>query len=911
MAGAAPASSTLADAIAGLDAGARDARLWMDEVRATSISVADQSDSLVEAARRARLAARRLANAATRNNCVGVFGPSQAGKSYLVSALARPRGQKLSILFGGERRDFLTEINPPGDRESTGLVTRFTIHQRDVDAAHPVQLRLLTETDLIKILANSFFLDFDPNNLTVEPVEEPTIREAVKTAAAAAQEGQGGAAHLDEIALFDLTEYFHKNFGSRVGALNRADYWEGLVAHGGRLALRDRAALFSLLWGRLDNFTQLYVTLVEALDRIGHAPEAHAAIASLIPREKDSRPNSVIDVAVLARLGTQEDAADAIPLVPIVAGRPGAPTSLQRATLTALIAEVSLVIAAKAWDFFEHTDLLDFPGARSRLKLTNLPGEPEERGRQVRELFLRGKIAYLFQRYTDELELTSMLLCMPPSVAEVKDLAGMVRSWIAATHGATPDRRRAVRNALFLVLTKHDLEFLEKGGETAESRTGKWDRRLHASLLELYGKDGWPGDWDGRPFDNTVFLRNPGMKQVYLMEYADEAALVESGPAKGSAALVAEYKAAFLGSALVAKHFARKEEVWEAAMTPNDGGVAFLVGRLNEVLDPNLKHRQAAVRLVEAASALEQPLRAFYFADSDAARKERDEAVQKLRRELNARLRVSEFRSFAHLLRGLMVREEDVRGLFHNVAALREDQLADAEEAAGASAEAATPFDDDPWAEPAEPAAAAAPLRVVRRKDRPEVFASRVLNLWAAHLRAFQQNATALTVLGIPAELVGRIVDELLVGASRAELSDQIADDVRRETVSVGARWTDAADRVVRIAAQQVNDFVAYLGYGGLPPAERPGFPEPPKERTRPVFALTSLRRGEGELGDAREPIEVAFFVDWGVALRAFVGDNSGHTAGREISENQNRRLGAILTVVDPARLMAAAAGAG
>jgi hypothetical protein len=905
----AAAVSTLADAITGLDGGARDARLWIDEVRPTSVSVANQSDSLVEAARRARLAARRLANVATRNNCVGVFGPSQAGKSYLVSALARPPGQKLSILFGGDRRDFLTEINPPGDRESTGLVTRFTIHQRDVDAAHPVQLRLLTETDLVKILANSFFLDFDPNNMTVEPVEEPAIRDAVKAAAAAAaaQAGWGGAAHLDEIALFDLAEYFHKNFGSRIGALNRADYWEGLVAHGGRLTLRDRAALFSLLWGRLDSFTQLYVTLVEALDRIGHAPEAYAAIASLIPREKDSRPSSIIDVAVLARLGTQEDAADAIPLVPVVAGRPRTPTSLPRATLTALIAEVSLVIAARAWDFFEHTDLLDFPGARSRLKLTNLPGESEERGRQVRELFLRGKIAYLFQRYTDELELTSMLLCMPPSVAEVKDLAGMVRSWIAATHGATPDRRRAVRNALFLVLTKHDLEFLEKGGETAESRTGKWDRRLHASLLELYGKDGWPGDWDGRPFANSVFLRNPGIKQVHLMEYADEAALAESGPAKGSAALVGEYKAAFLGSELVARHFARKEEVWEAAMTPNDGGVAFLVGQLNEVLNPNLKRRQAAERLLETASALEQPLRAFYFADRDAARRERDEAVQKLRRELNARLRTSEFRSFAHLLRSLMVREEDVRGLFHNVAALREDQLGESEEAA--AVEAASPFDDDPWAEPAETAAAAAaPRPAARRKDRPEVFASRVLNLWAAHLRAFQQNATALAVLGVPAGLVGRIVDELLVGASRAKLSDRIADDVRRETVSIGARWTDAADRVARIAAQQVNDFVGYLGYGALPPAERPGFPEPPKERTRPVFGLASLRRGDGELGDARKPIEVAFFVDWGVALRAFVGDNSGHTAGREISEDQNRRLGAILTAVDPARLMAAAA---
>ena len=56
----------------------------------------------------------------TRNNCVGVFGPSQAGKSYLVSALARPPGGQLAILFGTERKDFLREINPPATGSRPG-----------------------------------------------------------------------------------------------------------------------------------------------------------------------------------------------------------------------------------------------------------------------------------------------------------------------------------------------------------------------------------------------------------------------------------------------------------------------------------------------------------------------------------------------------------------------------------------------------------------------------------------------------------------------------------------------------------------------------------------------------------------------------------------------------------------------
>src|SRR3546814_4403375 len=107
---------------------------------------------------------------------------------------------------------------------------------------------------------------------------------------------------------------------------------------------------------------------------------------------------------------------------------------------------------------------------------------------------LRGKIAYLFQRFPEERELTAMLLCMPGNPAEVKDLAAMVQGWIGLTHGDTPAARAGVRNALFLVLTKFDLEFIEKGGETSEARRGKWDRRLHSSFLELYGQSGWPDE---------------------------------------------------------------------------------------------------------------------------------------------------------------------------------------------------------------------------------------------------------------------------------------------------------------------------------------------------------------------------------------------------------------------------------
>lgn len=881
-----------------LDSGAAKAQAWVGELRRTSATVSQQADSLIEASRRARLASRRLGRAVERNNCIGVFGPSQAGKSYLVSALARPSDGRLTIRVGDARHDFLRELNPPGDRESTGLVTRFTAHSGEVDPDYPVEVRLLTETDVVKILANSFFLDFDPNSMTVEPIEEADIREAL--AAAEKAYAAGRAPHLDDIALFDLKLYFRQNFRSRIGAFDRTDFWDSVIQLGGGLALRDRAVLFSLLWGRIPAFTELYMHLAEALETIGHATDAGVAISGLLPRETGSppEPNTIIDVALLRRLGSERDRSDTVGLRLIRDGAAGAEASLPRATLTALIAEVSLTIEERPWPFFEHTDLLDFPGARSRLKLLKMPDSPQDKEEQLRELFLRGKIAYLFQRYTDELELTSMLLCMPPSVAEVKDLAGMVKGWIDATHGATPDRRRAVRNALFLVLTKHDMEFQEKGGETDESRLGKWDRRLHASLLELYGKDGWPQDWDGQPFNNIYFLRNPGMKQVHLMRYKDEAALIEEQPVKSEA--FETYRRAFLTSSLTEKHFRDRDAVWEAAMEPNDGGVRYLVENIIRVLDPDLKLTQAAERLSEIASAIAGPLRGLYYAEGDEARREHDAKMLQLRSDLHRAFQRSELRAFGSFLRAMMVSPADVRGTFLNVAALRDQALAETDEPAPVVND--DPWVEDPWVEDpwAEEAVANEPVAPPpKRRERPEIFADRLINLWAGQLRRFQTDERALAELGLTPETVGPLIDEVLVGANRAGLAEDLAELVRRETRSAGTRWSDVADKVTELAAMRLNDFVAYLGFADVAADERPGFPEPPKQPSRPIFSLAGLRHPGPEVGEAPEALERLAFVDWGVALRAFGSSNVGHSAGREISDEQNRRLGEILELVE------------
>src|SRR3954449_9123718 len=100
---------------------AHKTRAWVNEVRDNAQSVADEADSLIAEARRTESLGRKLARSAGRRMCVGVYGASQQGKSYLVSVLARPPGKsELRARFGDETRDFVREINPQGGKESTG-----------------------------------------------------------------------------------------------------------------------------------------------------------------------------------------------------------------------------------------------------------------------------------------------------------------------------------------------------------------------------------------------------------------------------------------------------------------------------------------------------------------------------------------------------------------------------------------------------------------------------------------------------------------------------------------------------------------------------------------------------------------------------------------------------------------------
>ena len=104
--------------------------------------------------------------------------------------------------------------------------------------------------------------------------------------------------------------------------------------------------------------------------------------------------------------------------------------------------------------FLKETDLLDFPGARSRLTLP----QNEINTEIIPELMLRGKVAFLFNKYSDAEKINVLLFCSKHEQPGQRAMPEMLNNWINKIVGETPEAREAFVNRskippLFIIAT--------------------------------------------------------------------------------------------------------------------------------------------------------------------------------------------------------------------------------------------------------------------------------------------------------------------------------------------------------------------------------------------------------------------------------------------------------------------------
>lgn len=833
------------------------------------------------------VASRKILNAVDRPMCVGVFGPSQAGKSYLVSVLARKQDTPLMARFGdhGSEIDFIREINPGGDRESTGLVTRFSIRPEASPPGSPVVLRMLSATDIAKVLGNSFFFDGDPKK------RQPLRPEAVLSVLGTARSriGPRNAAVKDED-IWDLQDYFEKQFAGLAYIETLSAYWEEAATLAPFLSVADQSELFSVLWGGIPRFTALYVELVTALERLGFPDVAYCPIEALVPREK-----SIIDVATLHGLGQKEGEELAI------RSMAGPNVSLPRAVITALAAELRITITDQPWPFFEHTDLLDFPGARSRQKV-DFDTHFDDKLDALQDLFRRGKVAFLFDRYVAEQEISSILLCIRPSNQEVVELPDMIDRWIQVTHGATPADRARADTALFLVLTMMDQHFTEKAGDEGNNPADRFKARLVASLTGYFGKaHRWPFEWTpGRPFNNTYWLRNPNFKSEFLIRY-DGNKEVEILPDKIDK--VTMLRDAYLGVDEVRQHFREPAKAYDEALKLNDGGVTHLSENLALACKPDMKFNQIRERISSVTQEMRRVI-SPYFVDSDIKKRleERQEASERILSGLSLSWDQNRFGSAIKLLQ---ISQNGISEHLHIAYGTRSRGTGETGSESGMNGKNAPPLPRNipplPGARKTSNTSASSPSPAVSSKAiaKESYLARAAVGHWTENLRALLRNDDALQTMALDAETASELISELIVGARRSDLEKRIAIDLEKLTGSAIERSDILLEKAGFFATSHINRFASTLGFDSLPDDKRPRAPDGTDGGTVTVFARRHDNRNCDNLTPERSNFAYLALSEWMYAFHQMVIDNVMSGEGFTINVEQNERLRTILSGLD------------
>ncbi len=832
--------------------------------------VREERPALARDFRREALRARKLAAAARRPMCVAVFGPSQQGKSYLIASLARKGTAPATIRFGGELRNFNRDINPEGGKESTGLVTRFSTRPVEGRPGMPVVCRMLSETDIVKIMANAFMEDFDRD--TVVPLEPAAIEATL--ARLRPRAGREPIGKLNDDDVYDLFEYFERYFLNHPAHLAlKPAVWREMETLAPRLAIADRAELYGLLWNSTPTMTATAAKLISALAALDFPEEAFCPMAAVEPRA-----TSVIDVETMSALGKGDG--DPVP----VATRAGRRTELPRSVLAAVIAELQLQLEEKPYDFFDHTDLLDFPGARGRERYNANKAE-EVASSDLFMLLRRGKVAYLYQRYLAEQELTAMLLCLRHSNQEVRTVPAMVRDWVDSTHGATPGARLDQDVALFLVLTMFDMEFELKGGASDDS-VERWSTRLKTTIYEFLGLGhDWPENWTpGKPFNNTYWLRNPEVFNKGLLEYGENRSEVGFREPERMAML----RSKFLANPDVQRHFADPGHAWDAGMALNDGGIGYIAERLRPVCNPALKRRQVQAQLAALASRMANRLEPYHVSgDLDAELAKRRAEARAVGRQL---LNCADAQAFGLLLRELQVQGETLAGLF------RRQQLAASESPSAVAAPVGTratahalrrafdeAFEDDP-PPPAEREIPQGP------RDLADLFAEAAVAEWLQGMHRFSARSDLPDLFRLDRDAAATLVAQVAAGARRLGLRDAVAQRMRAGTAYV----TGLSDRLLKpviTAENMINDYVTWLGFDAAPLEQRP---RAGRDR-RAILTRPPAAEDMPALSETPMPYDQDFYVDWAVAFVRLVEDNVRAAGGAAVDTAANARLGRLL----------------
>jgi hypothetical protein len=604
---------------------------------------------------------RKIKNSIKSKPVFALYGASQVGKSYLIKNLLSDEGSSLKISANNKDYDFLKDINPPGvGAESTGVVTRFTIDKPSPFEKYPIKINLLGVKDIIIILCDSYFSDL--KKISSYP-ETEDFNALITDFENKFNSNENPQTFLIEDDLLDLKEYFNKNFNTFsfiVERINECQYWNKISSIIENIPSNYWKDVFSILWGGNKHLTDLFSLLISQLEYISFEKVAYAPFSSVLRNEGE-----ILDVKRLKELYQNEKK------ITILINEQEKDINLSY--ISALSAELILHVSpevAEKKPFLNNTDLLDFPGARSRLDL-----EVDSISREsAPDMLLRGKIAYLFNKYSTDFEVNNLLFCINDKQLDVNELPSLLNDWIKNNIGDTfKDRANTIKDLsispLFIVMTffNNQLKF-DTVNDTEGDFKYKWDTRFHRFFENeiVTTSYDWHKNWLAKDnvFTNFYLLRDFKYSEDTFIGYEKENKETGVHPERND--FLADLKKSFVSHPFVKEHFKEPEESWDETTQLNVDGSKLIIKNLEPAANNYIKISNYVTQLKSFNELVINKLNKYCHSDniSDKRIKANNEA-NAIQLEFN-RIFGQNPLYFSEFIKSKLLAESDAYNYFHD-----------------------------------------------------------------------------------------------------------------------------------------------------------------------------------------------------------------------------------------------------
>lgn len=612
------------------------------------------------------------------NPAAAVYGESQVGKSYLISSLLSEKGKPFSITGENDSiHNFIEEINPiGGGSESTSLVSRFSVNYQPINPKFPIKATLLSLADIALVLCDSYYNDCKTSHSSILKSDEIDSHiDSIKGSLGISGTKQSV---FQEDDVLDMQDYFKENFSNKAQNVISSCFFYEVSLLISKTKPNEWKNIFSLLWNKNEQFNDLFSKLIHEYEQISFAKIIYLPIKSVLRKY-----GTLLDVQRLKEIYTKEDNIEenynAETTVMFIENEQKREVSFKKSYLCALTAELvfqqdKALLESKP--FLKETDLLDFPGARARMTLS----ESMLSEKNIPDLLIRGKVAYLFNKYSNAEKISIFMLCAKHEQAAQRSMPEMLSNWIDKFIGDTKEKREKFITAskispLFIIGTffnenlRFDVSHDKQNDPT--SLKNRWFQRFYKTLSnELLNtkSHSWFNNWtESSPnFKNIFLLRDfvysETISQVFkgFSEYGQEKEEIIPNSYKDFRQKLRE---SFIDYDFVKRHFANPEESWDEAASINKDGTQFIIKKLTVAAENinNARNEKTVDDLNEISQGILIELQKYFHSN------DKDEELQKAKSiagdiqfQLDTAFRAGGIRKFGKLQDELLLNERIV-----------------------------------------------------------------------------------------------------------------------------------------------------------------------------------------------------------------------------------------------------------